>query len=156
MLKAFFMAGALLLAYSVMSPVYAVESPSDGTVLDRPPGALQPEGPSAQGRDAITVMFDSFFLSLVAASLCSTPDEAVMQKFATNLFIVQQLTLAHYQEYLPDLSREEILAIMNSRAEALDTTIKGQISEKKCDHADIRRLIELFELHAKMDLLPNR
>ena len=154
------MAAMLLLALPMISPAHALESDSGGTVLDRPPGSTQPGAdqgePQAQGRDAITVMFDSFFLSLVAASLCSTPDDAVMQKFATNLLIVQQLTFSHYEEYMPTLSRDEILGIMNDRAMALDTTIKNQISQKKCDHADIQRFVELFDLHAKMDLLPQQ
>lgn len=140
-------------------PGYAVEGDT-GAVLDRPPGAAVPDGRAPQGdmrgRDAMTVMFDNFFISLVVARRCGAPDEATMQKFATNLLIVQQLTLAHYREHLPSLSEEELLGIMNSRAEALDVTIQNQISQKQCDHDDIQQFIKMFDMHANMDLLPDR
>lgn len=107
---------------------------------------------TADSRDPAIRMFDNFFLSLVAARLCDNPDERTLGMFTKNLLIVQEATIGYYKTHLPDRSRDDIFEIMNNRAMALDQGIKATIAEKGCAHSDVINLVNLFDIHAHMDL----
>ncbi|MFN3232311.1 MAG: hypothetical protein ACE363_09155 [Alphaproteobacteria bacterium] len=98
-------------------------------------------------------MFDNFFMSLVAARLCDNPDERTVQMFTRNLLIVQEVTISHFSTELPDMSRDDILEMINNRATALDQTLKSTIAEKGCADSEIINLVHMFDIHARMDLL---
>ena len=113
----------------------------------------QEPAPAADNWDMQVVLFDNFFVSLVAASTCDKPDERTMGMFVRNLLIVQETTVAHFQTQLPDKSVNEIRAILNARAEQIDRGIKQSIGSKSCADSEIIKLVGMFDTYARMDLL---
>ncbi len=98
-------------------------------------------------------MFDNFFLSLVAVRLCDNPEQRMMNMFTRNLLIVQEITVSYFQNELPDQSRAQIFDMINNRALALDQTIKSTIAENGCTDPEVINLVNMFDVHARMDLL---
>jgi len=129
--------------------------------LSRPPdGAVEEQAPAAPGaapRDKVIVMFDNFFISLVAASKCADPkpDDATMTAFTRNMVIVQRIATSHYKNQLPDKSIEEITALLDARAERLDTIINDAIQAKGCTDPQIARMVESFDANAKVQFRLN-
>jgi hypothetical protein len=115
--------------------------------------AAAQEGQPAQAdnRDRIVMLFDNFFVSLVAAKKCDEPDDRTMKMFVHNLVVVQNMTLRHYKEQLPDRSGGELAEMLNARAEALDRGINREIASKGCTDPNIIGLVDLFDRHARMD-----
>lgn len=104
-------------------------------------------------RDPTVQMFDNFFLSLVAARLCDNPDERTLELFTRNLLIVQEVTVNYFQSELPGRTRDDVFAIINNRAMALDEMLKSTIAEKGCADSDVINLVHMFDMHARMKLL---
>lgn len=107
--------------------------------------------PGTQQRDAVTKAFDNFFISLVAARTCSSPDQATMERFFGNMLAIQQLAMNHYKELLPEKSEPEVIELLNARAEKLDGVVKSSIAAQGCTHPEIVKLVNSFEVNANMD-----
>ena len=122
--------------------------------LTAPPSdeaAPPPAGPSGTQRDPITTMFDNFSISLVAAHTCRPPNETMMTLFMQNLMIVQQITINHYRELVPDKSVDEITEMLNTRVQNLDTVVNDAIQAKGCTDPEIVKLVDSFDVNAKVD-----
>ncbi len=121
------------------------------------PAAAQTEAPGesltpgTQERDAVTKAFDNFFISLVAARTCGSPDQTTMERFFGNMLAIQQLAVNHYKELLPDKSEPEIIELLNARAEKLDGVVKSSIAAQGCTHPEIVKLVNSFQVNANMD-----
>ncbi len=116
------------------------------------PPSDQPSAGALEGqRDPVTVMFDNFSISLVAAHRCRQPDEKTMTMFMQNLMIVQQVTIKHYREMLPEKSVDEITEMLNTRVQNLDTVITDAIQVNGCTSPEIAKMVDSFDVNARVD-----
>jgi hypothetical protein len=121
--------------------------------LSAPPSGEAPgqETPTVDHRDPAMVMFDNYFISLVAARKCGNPDEATMSAFVRNLLIVQQIAIDSMKKQMPGKSNQEVAEVLNARAEKLDMLVNDAIQTKGCTSPEIGKLVDSFAVNAKMD-----
>lgn len=121
--------------------------------MSAPPSgeAPAPDALTTDHRDPATIMFDNFFISLVAARKCGNPDEATMSAFVRNLLIVQQIATSSMKRQMPDKSTEQVAELLNARAEKLDMLANDAIQTKGCTSPEIGKLVDSFAVNAKMN-----
>ena len=106
----------------------------------------------AQYMGQVGQMFDSFTVSLVAASRCDQPDERTMSRFMGNLMIVQDAILGEYRKRYPRADEATLLGVIDRRINQLGGNVEKAIAQRGCMDASIIRLVRLFELNARPDL----
>jgi hypothetical protein len=101
-------------------------------------------------------LFDSFTVSLVAASRCDPPDERTMTRFLGNLLIVQDEIRRQYRARYPNADETTLLGIIDNRIKRLGNSLENRIAARGCMDESIIKLVRLFELNARPDLFTKR
>ena len=101
-------------------------------------------------------LFDSFTVSLVAASRCDPPDERTMTRFLSNLLIVQDEILRQFKARYPNADEATLLGVIDNRIKRLGSSLENQIAVRGCMDESIIKLVRLFELNARPDLFIKR
>jgi hypothetical protein len=113
---------------------------------------VQAQQTDRQSATDIEQMFDSFTVSLVAATVCKPPNERTLSNFLGNLMVVQGSILGAYQQEYPDLDETAILNVIDNRIRRLGGSIQDQIARVGCTDESIVELVQLFEINARPDL----
>jgi hypothetical protein len=113
---------------------------------------VQAQQTDRQSATDIEQMFDSFTVSLVAATACKPPNERTLSNFLGNLMVVQGSILGAYQQEYPDLDEAAILNVIDNRIRRLGGSIQDQIAQVGCTDESIVELVQLFEINARPDL----
>ena len=114
-----------------------------------------PSQVEAQSPAETEQMFDSFTISLVAASRCDQPDERTMSRFLGNLMVVQEAMLSQLRGRYPRADEKTLLSIIDKRIARLGQSVEKNIAQLGCMDASIIRLVRLFEMNARSNLFRN-
>ena len=106
----------------------------------------------AQVSGDVGQMFDSFTISLVAATSCAPPDDATLSNFLGNLMVVQRAILDEYKARYPRADEANLLRIIDERISQLGRSVQDRIASVGCTDESVTTMVQMFRVNARADL----
>lgn len=100
-----------------------------------------------EGPDIVRIM--EYFVAFgVAAKKCSSPDEALENKFHENFLMVSIRAAQALKQRNPNMPEEELAKLISARTEALKHAVEDDIDKNGCGSNSAKQLLQLYKVNA--------
>lgn len=115
---------------------------------------LSPQQSSAQARTDIMTIYGRFLVSRLAMARCGTIEGSVDRKFMVNFTAVTIRAAQVLKARNPTLSDVQLSQKMDAFTAGLRDDVEADITQNGCATPRIQQVLQLYKIHAAMDLGP--
>jgi len=105
-----------------------------------------------QGRVDIVQIYESFFVSRVAALECDGINKATEEKFLSNQLTITIRATQALKERNPDLSDSDVTTKIGEIQNQLKKNVQNEVAINGCSSERIQQLLKMYKMHSTMSL----